>query len=48
MNSAYRKKVREEQKNREKKFFLFWTSLNLAVGALGLLFVYAVDHGWLS
>lgn len=40
MNSAYRKKVREEQKNREKKFFLFWTSLNLVVGGLAVLWAW--------
>lgn len=42
MNSAYRKMLREEQRKREQKFFLFWTLLNLAVGILALAWVWAV------
>jgi hypothetical protein len=41
MNSAYRKLLREEQKKREQKFFLFWTLLNLAVGLLAVGWVWA-------
>ena len=47
MNSAYRKKLRDEQRKREWKFFAFWSGLNLAVGLLAVGWVWAVEHfGW--